>query len=102
MFALQGWRHFTAGEGGGSTTRGDWEDGEAAEGGSAGAVDGKPQGARMGKAGEMPHGGLVAFVRQDWLWICNLPNIWICIDIHLCIMYSFHGCHTVIIQNKCW
>ena len=97
MFALQGWRHLTAGEGGGSTARGDWEDGEAAEGGSAGSVDGKPQGARMGEAGEMSHGGLVpnclptglvTLICQDWIWICNLPNIWICIDLHLC-MYVF-------------
>ena len=61
MFALQGWRHLTAGEGGGSTTRGDWEDGEAAEGGPAGTVDGKPERSRVGEAGEVPHGGLIGF-----------------------------------------
>ena len=59
MLALTGWCHLTPGEGGGSTARGYWKDGEAAKGGSAGSVDGKPQGARMGKAGEMSHGGLV-------------------------------------------
>ena len=61
MLALQGWCHFTAGEGGGSTARGGWEDGEAAERGPAGPVDGQPEGARVGEAGEVPHGGLIAF-----------------------------------------
>ena len=59
MSAFSGWRHLTPGKGGGSETRGGREDGEAAEGGPSGSVDGQPQRARMGKAGEMSHGHLV-------------------------------------------
>ena len=59
MLAVPGWRHLPAGKGGGSKARSGWEDGEAAEGGPSGSVDGQPQRARMGKAGEMSHGDLV-------------------------------------------
>ena len=59
MLAVPGWRHLPAGKGGGSKARSGREDGEAADGGSSGSVDGQPQRARMGKAGEMSHGGQV-------------------------------------------
>ena len=58
MPVVPGWRHLTSGEAGSSKAGSSWEDGEAAEGGSPGPVDGQPQGARMGEAGEMPHAGL--------------------------------------------
>ena len=59
MPVVPGWRHLPTGKGGGSKARSGREDGEAAEGGPSGSVDGQPQRARMGKAGEMSHGGLV-------------------------------------------
>ena len=58
MPVVPGWRHLTSGEAGSSKAGGSWEDGEATEGGSPGPVDGQPQGARMGEAGEMPHADL--------------------------------------------
>ena len=53
MPAVQGWRHLTTGKVGSSEARGGREDGEAAEGGSSGPVDGKPQRGRMGEGGEI-------------------------------------------------
>ena len=61
MSAFSGWSHLTAGAGGSSEARGGWEDEEAAERGPAGPVDGQPEGSRLGEAGEVPHGGLIAF-----------------------------------------
>ena len=58
MPVVPGWRHLSTGKGGGSKARSGREDGEATEGGSPGPVDGQPQGARMGEAGEMPHADL--------------------------------------------
>ena len=59
MPVVQGWRHLTSGKAGSSKARGGGEDGEAVEGGSPGPVDGKPEGAWLGEAGEMPHAGLI-------------------------------------------
>ena len=59
MPVVPGWRHLTSGEAGSSKAGSSWEDGEAAEGGSPGPVDGQPQGARMGEAGEVPYGDLI-------------------------------------------
>ena len=67
MSAFSGWRHLTTSAGGSSEARGGWEDGEAAEGGQAGPVDGKPEGSRVGEAGEVPHGGLIGFDCVDWI-----------------------------------
>ena len=61
MSAFTGGSHFTASTGGSSEARGGWEDGEAAERGPAGPVDGQPEGSRLGEAGEVPHGGLIGF-----------------------------------------
>ena len=61
MSAFTGGSHFTASTGGSSEARGGWEDGEAAERGQAGPVDGQPEGSRLGEAGEVPHVGLIAF-----------------------------------------
>ena len=74
MPAVPGWRHLTSCKAGSSTAGGSWEDGEAAEGGLSGPVDGKPQRGRMGEAGEMSHGGLVAsdLARLDFLSYLDL------------------------------
>ena len=36
----------------------------AAERGPAGPVDGQPEGSRMGKAGEVPYGGVIGLYRK--------------------------------------
>ena len=67
MSDFSGWSHFTPGAGGCSEARGGREDGEAAERGPQGPVDGKPEGSRVGEAGEVPHGGLIGFDCVDWI-----------------------------------
>ena len=67
MSALQGWRHLTTGKGGSSEARGGREDGEAAQRGPQGPVDGKPEGSGVGEAGEVPHGGLIGSDCVDWI-----------------------------------
>ena len=61
MSAFSGWRHLTTSTGGSSEARGGWKDGEAAQRGPAGPVDGKPEGSRMGEAGEVSYGDLIGF-----------------------------------------
>ena len=52
---LKGGGDLTTGEGGGQEARRGREDGEGAEGGQESSLDGKPEGARLGAAGSMPH-----------------------------------------------
>ena len=52
---LKGGGDLTTGEGGGQEARRGGEDGEGAEGGQKSSLDGKPEGARLGAAGSMPH-----------------------------------------------
>ena len=85
MPVVPGWRHFSSGEAGSSKARGSREAGEAVEGGSPGPVDGQPQGARLGEAGEMPHADLIGRRRRrGWklgfviMWICYQGVIRIC------------------------
>ena len=58
MFDLSGGSDLSGGEAGSSEEGGDRTDGEADEGGEGGSVDGKPQGARVGKKGSLPHVGI--------------------------------------------
>ena len=58
MSLVESGSDLSSGEGGWEEVRGDRKGGEGVEGGAEGAVDGKPERARMGTEGQMPYGAV--------------------------------------------